>query len=45
MVFRKKRENKKNEKSQTKKKNVIFPEDEPFGLEEMIFYDEIVDDE
>lgn len=45
MVFRKKNEEKKKRKSRTKKKRELFPEDEPFTLEEMIFYDEIMDDE
>lgn len=45
MVFRKKNEEKKKQKPRTKKKHELFPEDEPFTLEEMIFYDEILDDE
>lgn len=45
MVFRKKNEEKKKQKPRTKKKRELFPEDEPFTIEEMIFYDEILDDE
>ena len=45
MVFRKKNEEKKKQKPRTKKKRELFPEDEPFTIEEMIFYDEIMDDE
>lgn len=42
-MFRKKREEKKKAEPRVKKKP-SFPKDKPFGLEEMIFYDEIVDD-
>lgn len=45
MVFRKKNEEKKKQKPRTKKKRGLFPEDETFTIEEMIFYDEIMDDE
>lgn len=45
MVFRKKNEGKKQQKPRTKKKRELFPEDETFTIEEMIFFNEIMDDE